>query len=108
MGFGAVAGWQVPMNGEHMPRTRVNEPCGGLPGAPCQASVVSKAVISPGGRGSRLAHTRTARTRGGSEVDFVLYGAAGFHAIEVKNGRSLRPADLRGIKELIPGRELPS
>ena len=38
------------------------------------------------------------RTRGGSEVDFVLYGAAGFHAIEVKNGRSLRPADLRGIK----------
>ena len=38
------------------------------------------------------------RTRGGSEVDFVLYGADGFHAIEVKNGRSLRPADLRGIK----------
>ena len=38
------------------------------------------------------------RTRGGSEVDFVLYGAAGFHAIEVKNGRSLRPADLRGIR----------
>ena len=38
------------------------------------------------------------RTRGGSEVDFVLYGGAGFWAIEVKNGRSLRPADLRGIK----------
>ena len=38
------------------------------------------------------------RTRGGSEVDFVLYGAAGFHAIEVKNSRSLRPRDLRGIK----------
>ena len=38
------------------------------------------------------------RTRGGSEVDFVLYGAAGFWAIEVKNGRSLRPADLRGIR----------
>ena len=38
------------------------------------------------------------RTRGGSEVDFVLYGAAGFYAMEVKNGRSLRPADLRGIK----------
>ena len=39
-----------------------------------------------------------ARTRGGSEVDFVLYGAAGFWAIEVKNGRSLRPADLRGVR----------
>ena len=37
------------------------------------------------------------RTRGGSEVDFVLYGADGFHAIEVNDGRSLRPADLRGI-----------
>ena len=38
------------------------------------------------------------RTRGGSEVDFVLYGGAGFHAIEVKNSRSLRPHDLRGIR----------
>ena len=38
------------------------------------------------------------RTRGGSEGDFVLYGAAGFYAIEVKNSRSLRPRDLRGIK----------
>ena len=33
----------------------------------------------------------------GSEVD-VLYGAAGFYAIEVKNGRSLRLADFRAIK----------
>ena len=38
------------------------------------------------------------RTRSGSEVDFVLYGAAGFWAIEVNNGCSLRPADLRGIR----------
>ncbi|MCY4377713.1 MAG: DUF4143 domain-containing protein [Spirochaetaceae bacterium] len=38
------------------------------------------------------------RTRSGSEVDFVLYGASGFHAIEVKNSRSLRPRDLRGIR----------
>ena len=37
-------------------------------------------------------------TRGRSEVDFVLYGADGFHAIQVNNGRSLRPADLRGIE----------
>ena len=38
------------------------------------------------------------RTRGGSEVDFVLYGGAGFHAIEVKSSRSLRPGDLRGLR----------
>ena len=38
------------------------------------------------------------RTRGGSEVDFVLYGDSGFHAIEVKNRRSVRPSDLRGLK----------
>lgn len=38
------------------------------------------------------------RTRSGSEVDFVLYGAPGLHAIEVKNSRSLRPRDLRGIR----------
>ena len=28
----------------------------------------------------------------------VLYGTAGLSAIEVNHGRSLRPADLRGIK----------
>ena len=38
------------------------------------------------------------RTRGGSEVDFVLYGSSGFYAIEVKNSQSLRPGDLRGLK----------
>ena len=38
------------------------------------------------------------RTHGGSEVDFVLYGAGEFHAIEVKNSRSVRPEDLRGLR----------
>ena len=38
------------------------------------------------------------RTRGGSEVDFILYGRGGFHAIEVKNSRSVRPSDLRGLR----------
>ena len=38
------------------------------------------------------------RTRGGSEVGFVLYGGAGFYTIEVKNSRSLRPSDLRGLR----------
>lgn len=37
-------------------------------------------------------------TRGGSEVDFVVYGPDGFHAIEVKNTTVVRPADLRGLR----------
>jgi predicted AAA+ superfamily ATPase len=38
------------------------------------------------------------RTKGGSEVDFVLYGGDGFHAIEVKHTATVRPADLRSLK----------
>jgi len=38
------------------------------------------------------------RTRSGVEVDFVVHGPDGFLAIEVKNGKTIRPADLRGLK----------
>lgn len=38
------------------------------------------------------------RTRSGVEVDFVIYGAHHFVAIEVKNTRTVRPEDLRGLK----------
>ena len=38
------------------------------------------------------------RTRSGVEVDFVLYGEAGFWAVEVKNARDARREDLRGLK----------
>ncbi len=38
------------------------------------------------------------RTREGSEVDFVLYGNAGFWAVEVKNATTVRPRDLRALK----------
>lgn len=38
------------------------------------------------------------RTRGGSEVDFVLYGGDGFHAIEVKHSTTVRGADLRSLR----------
>ncbi|MEW6338280.1 MAG: AAA family ATPase [Acidobacteriota bacterium] len=38
------------------------------------------------------------RTRGGVEVDFVVYGACGFWAIEVKNTAQIRPPDLRGLR----------
>jgi predicted AAA+ superfamily ATPase len=37
------------------------------------------------------------RTRSGVEVDFVVYGAAGFWGIEVKNTTRVRPEDLRGL-----------
>lgn len=38
------------------------------------------------------------RTRSGVEVDFVVYGAAGFWGIEVKNTDGVRPEDLRGLE----------
>ena len=38
------------------------------------------------------------RTRGGSEVDFIVYGESGFYALEVKNSRRFDTADLRGLK----------
>jgi predicted AAA+ superfamily ATPase len=37
------------------------------------------------------------RTRSGVEVDFVVYGSAGFWAVEVKNTPRVRPDDLRGL-----------
>jgi predicted AAA+ superfamily ATPase len=38
------------------------------------------------------------QTRSGVEVDFVLYGSGGLHAIEVKNTAEVRPQDLRGLQ----------
>lgn len=38
------------------------------------------------------------RTRSGVEVDFVVYGSAGFWGIEVKNTSRVRPEDLRGLQ----------
>lgn len=38
------------------------------------------------------------RTRAGTEVDFVVYGQAGFHAFEVKNARRVHSIDLRGLR----------
>lgn len=38
------------------------------------------------------------QTRGGVEVDFVLYGENLFEAIEVKNTARVRPQDLRGLR----------
>lgn len=37
------------------------------------------------------------RTRGGAEVDFVLYGTPGLWAFDAMNSARVRPADLRGL-----------
>ena len=37
------------------------------------------------------------RTRGGAEVDFVLYGTPGLWAFDVMSANLVRPADLRGL-----------
>lgn len=38
------------------------------------------------------------RTRGGNEVDFVVYGPTGLWAIEVKHSTAVRPQDLRSLR----------
>ncbi len=38
------------------------------------------------------------RTKSGNEVDFIVWGQAGFWALEVKHTTSIRPRDLRGLK----------
>jgi uncharacterized protein len=38
------------------------------------------------------------RTRGGSEVDFILYGERCFRAIEVKNTKQIHPKSLKSLK----------
>jgi len=39
------------------------------------------------------------RTKGGLEVDFIIYGEIGFYAIEVKHAKTIHPKDLTGLKE---------
>lgn len=47
------------------------------------------------GKGSSLSFWRT---KSGNEVDFIVYGASGFWAIEVKNAGTIRPRDLKGLR----------
>lgn len=43
-------------------------------------------------------HLHYWQTRAKLEVDFVVYGASGLYAMEVKNRGRVRPEDLRGLK----------
>jgi predicted AAA+ superfamily ATPase len=38
------------------------------------------------------------QTRSQVEIDFIIYGPSGIHAIEVKNSTRVRPEDLRALK----------
>ena len=39
------------------------------------------------------------RTKSGLEIDFVIYGEIGFYGFEVKNSKTIRSQDLRGLQE---------
>jgi uncharacterized protein len=39
------------------------------------------------------------QTKGGLEVDFIIYGDIGFYALEVKNSAQVKSSDLRGLQE---------
>lgn len=54
-----------------------------------------RAWMDYGGTDDRLYYWRT---RAGVEVDFVIYGASGIRAVEVKNSRRISPGDLNGLK----------
>lgn len=41
------------------------------------------------------------RTASGHEVDFVLYGERGLHALDVKHASKIRPADLHGLQAFL-------
>ena len=54
-----------------------------------------RAWIAYGNRDAKIYYWRT---RSGVEVDFIVYGDAGFWAVEVKNTPRVRPEDLGGLR----------
>jgi predicted AAA+ superfamily ATPase len=54
-----------------------------------------RAWIACGNRDAKIYYWRT---RSGAEVDFIVYGDAGFWAVEVKNTPRVRPEDLGGLR----------
>jgi len=51
-----------------------------------------------GGNGCKIYYWRT---KAGLEVDFIVYGADHFYAIEVKNTATIRSNDLKGLKAFL-------
>jgi len=69
----------------------------GFEGAALEGLVAQhlRAWIAYGNRDAKIYYWRT---RSGVEVDFVVYGEAGFWAVEVKNSIRVRSEDLAGLK----------
>jgi predicted AAA+ superfamily ATPase len=69
----------------------------GFEGAALEGLVAQhlRAWIAYGNRDAKIYYWRT---RAGVEVDFIVYGDAGFWAVEVKNTTRVRPEDLGGLK----------
>jgi predicted AAA+ superfamily ATPase len=70
---------------------------GGFDGPALEGLVAQhlRAWVAYGNRDAKIYYWRT---RSGVEVDFILYGDAGFWAVEVKNTSRVRPEDLGGLK----------
>ncbi len=60
--------------------------------------LVTQHLMAWNGYGGARCEIAYWRTRGGSEVDLVVYGPTDFWGIEVKNMRTVRPQDLRGLR----------
>lgn len=83
---------------------RANRPAGpldapaGIDGAALEGLVAQhlRAWCDYSGGNHRLHYWQT---RSKVEIDFVVYGENGFHALEVKNSVRVRPEDLRGLKK---------
>jgi len=69
----------------------------GFEGAALEGLVAQhlRAWIAYGNRDAKIYYWRT---RSGVEVDIVVYGEAGFWAVEVKNSIRVRSEDLAGLK----------
>jgi predicted AAA+ superfamily ATPase len=69
----------------------------GFEGAALEGLVAQhlRAWLAYGNRDAKIYYWRT---RSGAEVDFVVYGEAGFWAIEVKNTTRVRPEDLGSLR----------
>jgi predicted AAA+ superfamily ATPase len=57
-----------------------------------------RAWIAYSGNGNKIYYWRT---KAGVEVDFIVYGADHFYAIEVKNTDTVRSNDLKGLKAFL-------
>ena len=90
-----LLGWRLPTFQRRAKRQLANHP-EEIEGAALDGLVAQhlRAWVDDSNADLRLHYWRT---KTGNEVDFVVFGKSAFHAIEVKNQRQVRPADLKGL-----------